>query len=128
MVEFRSKLNSSKSRALNNNIFKKMWKLYVLITFLFIVIGVVGIIVREDNLDLAVGISLIVLGVLSTPLCYLITLFLRKRDEKVTTFISEDTEEVYTFDEHYITLTQTRNDIFNPRSKQGIRYLQSERG
>ena len=45
MVEFRSKLDGSKSRALNNRTFKKLLWMYVLLTVLLIVLGVVGIVV-----------------------------------------------------------------------------------
>lgn len=112
MVEFRSKLDSNKSRALNNNMFRKMFWIYAILTVLLIVIGIVGIILREDSADFAVGIIFIVLGVLITPFSYLLTRLLQKRIDKSATFISDSTEEIYTFDEHYITLTQTMSDVF----------------
>lgn len=67
MVEFRSKLNSGKSHALNNNMFKKLLWLYVLLTVLLIAAGVVGIVFKEDCSDFASGVGLIVFGVLITP-------------------------------------------------------------
>ena len=53
MVEFRSKLDSSKSRALNNNMFKKLLWLYAGLTVLLIVFGVIGIVLKEDSSDVA---------------------------------------------------------------------------
>lgn len=57
MVEFRSKLDSSKSRALNNNMFKKLLWLYAGLTVLLIVFGVIGIVLKEDSSDVAAGIG-----------------------------------------------------------------------
>lgn len=123
MVEFRSKLNSGKSRALNNNMFKKLLWLYVLLTVLLIAAGVVGIVFKEDSSDFASGVGLIVFGVLITPLGYLLTLFLQKRNDKAATYISDDTEEVYLFDEQFITLTQTRGDVFTSTLKARYSYI-----
>lgn len=46
MVEFRCKLDSSKSRALNMNTFKKILWLYALLTVFLIVFGVISILFR----------------------------------------------------------------------------------
>lgn len=123
MVEFRSKLDSSKSRALNNNTFKKLLWLYALLTVLLIAVGAVGIVLKEDSQDVAVGIGLIVLGVLITPIGYLLTRFFQKSNDKAATYISDDTEEIYTFDEQYITLTQTRGDVFSSTLKARYSYI-----
>ncbi len=127
MVEFRSKLDSSKSRALNNSMFKKLLWLYVLLSVLLIVLGVVGIVYREDSSDFAAGIGLIVLGVLITPLCYLLSRFLQKYIDKSATYISDNTEEIYTFDEQYITLTQTMGDVFTSTFKGRYSYIYKAR-
>lgn len=127
MVEFRSKLDSSKSRALNNNMFKKLLWLYVVLTVLLIVLGVVGIVFREDGSDFAAGVGLIVLGVLITPLGYLLARFLQKRVDKSATYISDSTEEIYTFDEQYMTLTQTMGDVFTSTLKARYSYIYKAR-
>ncbi|MGN1076900.1 MAG: YcxB family protein [Candidatus Gallimonas sp.] len=127
MVEFRSKLDGSKSRALNNRTFKKLLWMYVLLTVLLIVLGVVGIVLKEDSSDFAAGIGLIVLGVLITPLGYLLSRFLQKRFDKSATYISDDTEEIYQFDEQFITLTQTMGDVFTSTLKARYSYLYKAR-
>lgn len=127
MVEFRSKLDSSKSRALNKDMFKKMLWLYALLTVLIIVFGVVAIVYREDSSDFAAGIGLILLGELITPLGYLLTLFLQKRNDKSATYISDNTEEIYKFDEQYITLTQTMGDVFTSTLKAKYSYIYKAR-
>lgn len=127
MVEFRSKLDSSKSRALNNSMFKKLLWLYALLSVLLIAIGVVGIVLKEDNSDFAAGIGLIVFGVLVTPLGYLLSRFLQKRIDKSATYISDNTEEIYTFDEQCITLTQTMGDVFTSTLKARYSYIYKAR-
>lgn len=92
MVEFRSKLDSSKSRALNNNMFKKLLWLYALLTVFIIAFGVAGIVFREDSSDFAAGIGLIVLGVLVTPIGYFLSRFLQKRIDNSATYISDNTD------------------------------------
>lgn len=123
MVEFRSKLDGSKSRALNKDMFKKLLWLYAVLTTLLIVIGIVGIVLKEDSSDVAAGIGLIVLGVLITPLGYLLSRFLQKRIDRSATYISDSTEEIYTFDEQYITLTQTMGDVFSSTLKAKYSYI-----
>lgn len=123
MVEFRSKLDSSKSRALNNNMFKKLLWLYALLTVFIIAFGVAGIVFREDSSDFAAGIGLIVLGVLVTPIGYFLSRFLQKRIDNSATYISDNTEEIYTFDEQYITLTQTMGDVFTSTLKARYSYI-----
>lgn len=89
MVEFRCKLDSSKSRALNMKTFKKILWLYALLTVFLIVFGVISILFREDGSDFVGGIVLIVFGVLITPIGFLLTLCLQKRNNKASTYISE---------------------------------------
>lgn len=123
MVEFRSKLNGNKSLALNNKTFKKMWWLYAVLTISIIALGIIGIVKKEDDSDFFAGVFLIVLGVSITPLCYLVTIFLQKLNDKATVYISDETQEVYTFDEQYMTLTQTRGDVFSTTLKAKYSYI-----
>ncbi len=123
MVEFKSKLDSSKTTALNNRTFKKLLWFYALLSLILIVMGVLCVVLKEDNSDFASGIGLIVFGVLITPIGYLLTRVLQKRLDKSTVFISPDTEEVYTFDEQYITVTQTKGDVFFATTKAKYSYI-----
>lgn len=123
MIEFKQKLDSNKSRALNNSMFKKYLWLYVLLSVLVIVFGALGILFGEDSSDFVVGVSLIVLGILIIPLGYVLARYLQKCTDKSATYISENTEETYTFDEQYITLTQTRGDVFTSTLKAKYSYI-----
>lgn len=114
MVEFRSKLDSSTSHELNNNRFKKILWLYFFFMVLFISFGAILILTKKNNSDFRAGVGLIVFGVVIGLLClgYWLTLFSRKGIVKSAKYISNNTEEVYTFDEEYITITQTQSDVF----------------
>lgn len=123
MIEFKQKLDSNKSAALNKSVFKKMIWLYIILSTVMILCGVVGIIFKEDSADVASGIGLIIAGVLITPLGYLLTRFLQKRNDKSTVYISLDTEEIFTFDEQYITVTQTKGDEYFATTKAKYSYI-----
>lgn len=127
MVEFRSKLDSSKSRALNKMAFKKLLLWGVLFSVIIIAVGVIGIVFKEDESDFIVGISLIVFGLIFTPFCYLLTYILRKAIDKSATYIGPDTEEIYTFDEQYFTLTQISEDVYSATLKAKYSYIYKAR-
>ncbi len=123
MVEFRSKLDSSKSKALNVKKFKQLLWFYILLSLLLVFIGIMAITQREDNSDLIGGIIYIVLGVLLTPFGYFLTRIFQKSLDKSLILISEETEEVYTFDEQYITLTQVKGDVYSCAIKAKYSYI-----
>lgn len=123
MVEFRTKLDSSKTTALNNNTFKRAWWAFALLSAVFVVIGIFGLLFREDESDFMFAVTCIVIGVCFTPLCYVLTRILQKRINKSTSFISDNTVEVYTFDEDKITITQTKGDEFSSVIQAKYSYL-----
>ncbi len=52
MVEFRSGFNSNKSKVLNKIALRRMWWLFSILSCVFILLGVLGIVFREDTSDL----------------------------------------------------------------------------
>lgn len=117
MVEFRCKLDSDKSKALDKLAFRKLLIWCLLFGSIMIAIGVVCTIFRNDGSDLVMGIVLIIFGVLLTPVCLLVAYIIRKVNDESTTYISDETEEIYTFDEQYITLTQTTAGLYSATLK-----------
>lgn len=112
MVEFRSKFDSSTTAALNKNSFKRLWWLFVLLSVVFILIGVVGIAFGEDEADLVYGIIMLSFGVLFTPLVWGLTKILQKRLDKSMSIMSADTEAVFLFDENKITIEQIKGEEY----------------
>lgn len=123
MVEFRSRLDSRKSQALNKRSFLKLLWLLLLLSAVFIVIGVCGVVFQEDDADFVGGVTFIVIGVLFTPIVYILSRIFQKSVDKSTTFISENTEEIYTFDEQYVTATQIQGDVFTATLKAKYSYI-----
>ncbi len=112
MIEFRTKLNDAKSSALNKNVFKKLWWLYALLTILLIGIGISAL--KEDKIF---GIIYIGLGLLITPLSYFLVFIIQKRFNKSANYLSDETEEIFTFDEEYMNITQVKGDSFSSTLK-----------
>lgn len=123
LVEFRTVLNRDKTKALLTQSIVKLWWLFLLVSAVFAMLGVLGIIYPEDMSDVYFGIAMIVVGVLFTPLVIVISLIIQKRLDKSTTFISDDTFEVYLFDDEKITVTQTRGDEFSVTTKAKYSYF-----
>ena len=123
MVEFHSRLDSSKTDALNKNTFKRLWWLFALVSVLFIALGIIGLIVREDSEDLYYAIFCLTFGVCFTPLVWLISKPIQKSLNKSTAYVSDNTEEVYTFDEEGFTITQKKTDEFSAMTQAKYSYL-----
>lgn len=108
MVEFQGRFNENVTKSLNNRTFKKLWWLFVLVSVLFIGLGLTGIFFREDNEDLSYGIFLLVTGVLFTPLVFLLTMLLQKNLTKSMSILSPDTTEMYEFFPERLIITQRK--------------------
>ncbi len=112
MIEFIGKFDENVTKNLNTHFYKKHWWLYVLCSVAFILFGVFGIFVREDNSDLALAIFLIVFGVLFTPITMLLTSVLQKNMNKSMHILSSDTVETYQFYPDKLVITQKKGDEF----------------
>ena len=123
MVEFKTKLDASKTKAVNLNTFKRLWWLFAAVSLLFIVLGVVGLLSGEDSEDLYYAIFCLVFGVLFTPLVMLLTMIIQKSINKSASYISDNTEETYTFDEDNITVTQSKGEEFSAVTTAKYSYL-----
>ena len=97
MIEFQGKLDENVSKTLNRHAVKKLWWMFVLLSAVFIALGVAGIIVHEDISDLIAGIFLIVIGVLFTPLVLLISKPTQKKIDKSMSVLSSDTTQTFQF-------------------------------
>ncbi|MDE7181944.1 MAG: hypothetical protein K2O41_02775 [Clostridia bacterium] len=97
MVEFQGKFDGNVTKSLNNRAFKKFWWLFVLLSLIFVAVGIIGIVCREDSHDLGLGIYFIVMGVIFTPLVFLLTKLLQKKIDKSMSIMSSDTTEIFQF-------------------------------
>lgn len=97
MVEFQGKFDENQTNSMNKHTFKKLWWLFLLLSAVLIAIGIVGIVLREDSEDLVFGVLLLSLGVLYTPLVFLLTKVLQKRLNKSMSIMSSDTTQTFQF-------------------------------
>ena len=123
MVEFKTTLNADKTAAVNKNVFKKLWWVFLLTSLLVVIIGVCGILFREDEADLYMGIVITVLGVCFTPLVMLLTFIIQKSMNKSMPVLSDDTLSVFTFDNCKITILQSKGDDYHAETVCSYKYL-----
>lgn len=97
MVEFKGRFDENKTKSMNAHSLKKLWWLYLLLSVLIVLCGVISIALREDTEDLIFGITFVVLGVLFAPLVFLITFVLQKKVNNSMSVMSSDTTETYQF-------------------------------
>lgn len=113
MIRFETKLNAETTKQLNKFSLKKYLWAIILFSVLIALGGVFGgFIFPEDDADRTMGIALIVVAVLITPLTWLLTRLIQRGMDKSASYIVLDTDEVYAFDDEKVTIIQT-NEQFN---------------
>lgn len=123
MIEFQGKFDENVTKNLNKHQIKKMWWIYLAVSLIFIVMGIVGIFFGEDNSDLSLGIYCVILGVLFTPLAYLLTLLIQKNVNKSMSILSAQTIETYKFYPDRLVITQTKGDEYEAVTNARYSYL-----
>ena len=123
MIEFQGKFDDNVTKNLNNHTFKKLWWMFVLFSAIFIFLGVIGILFREDNEDLTYGIFMIVFGLLFTPLVFLITKFMQKKLNKSMHVLSSNTIETYQFYPDKLVIIQRKWDEYESITNANYSYL-----
>ncbi len=110
-IKFETKLNNQAAQSLARTSIKRLWWAYVLLSLIWIVVGVINI-VNPDEPDVAFGITLIVVGVLFTPVCIAITFAVVNRNNKKMPLLSDETTETYVFTPDFVTLTQRKGSDY----------------
>ena len=123
MIEFVGKFDSSVTKSLNNRQFKKFWWLFVVFSVIFILTGVVGLILPEDESDKVFGVVMIVIGILFTPLCFLFTKLLQKNIDKSMSILSNETTEIYQFYQDKLVISQSKGEDFEAVTTAKYSYL-----
>lgn len=112
MIVFKTGLSSKTTNQLNKFTFKKIFWLFILISVLCVFMGVIGIVAGEDAEDRSVGIGLIAFGVLYAPVVWFGVRLIQKHTNKTTAYISDDTVQVFKFEEERCYIEQERGDMF----------------
>lgn len=106
MVKFETKLNADSTKQLNKQAFKRLWWVMLVLSLLFVALGLIGYFFGEDDADKTFAISLMVIGVLFAPLVWLISGILQKNINKSAKFITDETDEIYIFDDDKLYIKQ----------------------
>ena len=123
MIEFQGKFDSSTSTALNKRAFKKMWWLFVISSLVFGVIGVMLVAFPEDLSDTILGVVLICFGALFTPLVFVLTKHIQKKQNKTMHILSSDTTQVFQFYPDKLVITQRKGDEYEGVTTAKYSYL-----
>lgn len=106
-IVFETRLDAQATKAAARYSVRRLWWLYLLLSLIWVAIGVVNI-VNPDDPDVAFGVALIVVGVLFTPACILMTFAIVAANNRKMPLLSDDTTETYTFDPDGMTLVQRK--------------------
>lgn len=121
MVEIRTKFDENVTKELNKIQMKKSWWIYALFTVIFVLLGVTFGLEAEG--DWILGGVFIVIGICFFPLCLLLTKIMQKNINKSMSVLSEETHEIYKFDELKITIEQTKGSSFHAVTETDYSYL-----
>lgn len=125
MVEFQSRFDENTAKSLNKRSFKKYWRLFVLISVLFVFAGVVNAIFPEDAWQQTYGICFIAVGVLFYPLVILLTNIFQKKINKTMPLMSSETKETYQFFEDRVIIIQRKGEEYEGTTNARYSYLYS---
>lgn len=123
MIEFVGKFDGNAANSATKMQVKKLWWLYALISLLFIIMGIFGVVLPKDNSDIVFGVVMLVFGVLFTPLCLLLTKLLQKNLNKSMSVLSSDTVETYQFFPDRLIITQRKGDDYEATTSTKYSYL-----
>lgn len=124
MVEFRTRWNNAKTRAIFKNSVRQTWWIVAIMSLIFVVFGIIGIVFREDMSDLEAGIMFIVVGVFFTPIVYIISfLALKFSIGRGMSYISDKSNDIYTFDDDHMTVTQVKEGMFTATINANYAYI-----
>lgn len=120
MVEFKTKFNDANVQSAAKFQIKKFIWLFILMSLIFVVIGIVCILTSDGWFDAdglistkcLMGIIFITVGLLLPIIFYGAFKHSQKNLNKMTSLISEETFITYTFDENEITISEKKGEVF----------------
>ena len=118
MVKVETKLDANTTKRMNKRGLKNLMWVIIAFSALFVLLGIVDVSVGD-----MFGIYFIVMGVLFYPFVWMFTKLFQKMLNKSANFLSETTEEVYTFDEEFFQLEQTKTGMFKSTLQANYTYL-----
>lgn len=119
MVIVESTLDENVTKALNKASFKKLTILMLVVSLIFILLGIMNIF--NDNL--VGGLIWIIVGILYMPLVILLTKINQKRINKTLSILSVETKERYEFNNEFILIQQQKGEDYSCETKAKYNYI-----
>lgn len=119
MVIVESTLDENVTKALNKASFKKLTILMLVVSLIFILLGIMNIF--NDNL--VGGFIWIIVGILYMPLVMLLTKINQKRINKTLSILSVETKERYEFNNEFILIQQQKGEDYSCETKAKYNYI-----
>ena len=123
MIEFVGKFDGNAANSVTKRQIKKLWWAYALFSLIFFGVGVLGVLMPEDNSDITFGIVMMVFGVLFTPLCLLVTKLMQNNLNKSMHVLSSETVETYQFFPDKLIISQRKGEEFEAVTTAQYSYL-----
>ena len=120
MIEFKTQLDANSQKVLNKFTMKKLMIFLGAFSLFLIVIGVVGVVMTDAKTS---GITLIVCGVIITPLILILNAIGQKNISKTAPFLQGQTKEIYRFNEENFEHLQKRGESFQSHTKADYTYF-----
>ncbi|MDE6474569.1 MAG: YcxB family protein [Clostridia bacterium] len=123
MIEFKTQLDLNSQKVLNKFAIKKLVIVFGIFSLILIGIGAAGIIFAEDSADSSMGILLIILGIIVTPLLLIINALGQKSVAKTSPYLNGDTKEIYRFTQDGFEHLQKKGEVFFSHTKSDYTYF-----
>ncbi|MDY6024177.1 MAG: YcxB family protein [Candidatus Borkfalkiaceae bacterium] len=124
MVKFRTKFNSESTASLNKAQIKKFLWIYVILSLMLVVFGIskfLAEVITES--DIITGVILIALGIALIPVLLLMTKAAQKKIDNSMSILSENTEEIFSFDTDKIYIETVKGEQYKSYVEASYSYL-----
>lgn len=122
MIKFETKIDADTAKQINKFTFKKIAIPLIFVSLAFIILGVVGYLTGEDNIDRILAIIWLIFGFVFIPFVFGLALIFQKFLNKSAKYITNSTIEQYEFDENKMHLHQS-SETFETDSKYDYRHF-----
>lgn len=112
MVEFQGKFNSDVTNNLNKRQLKKLWWLFLVFPVLLVGVGVMMIMMPEEQSDVYMGIFMICFGVLFPVLLVAGSHFAQKKANKSMSILSDETASIFQFYPDRVVITMRKGEEY----------------
>lgn len=112
MVEFKQKFDEHVTASATKQQTKKVLPFMLIVSGILIIFGIVGTVFGEDSSDFYMGVYMLVLGAVLPIVFFVVLYFTQRAFNKSMALLGESTEQIFTFSDREVTISQTKGDEF----------------